>query len=203
MSLFTSLASRYIIPAVDRPEGLRLVFDIETDALLEQVTVVHCIVIADFDNDEIYEYGPAQIPAALAHLARADVLFGHNALNFDLPALKKVRAWTPAPDCIVIDTLVCARTILPNLSDIDDQVQAMKGAALGELRGSYKLEAWGLRLDMPKAGTDIEDWSVWTPEMQACCVSDTKLTKALGHLPADRRLQRERARLGAPRLANL
>ena len=50
---------------------------------------------------------------------------------------------------------------------------------LGSLRGRYSLEAWGVRLGMPKVGADIEDWSAWTPEMQARCVGDVRLTKAL------------------------
>jgi hypothetical protein len=35
------------------------------------------------------------------------------------------------------------------------------------------------RLGIAKVGADIEDWSKWTPEMQARCVADTKITKAL------------------------
>jgi DNA polymerase I-like protein with 3'-5' exonuclease and polymerase domains len=181
MSVFKSLAKRFIVPAISRPEGLRIPFDIETNGLLDTVDKAHCIVAGNLDNDDVHQFGPDQIPAALDHLKRADYLIGHNALSFDLPVLKKLYGWTPAEHTIVVDTRVCAQTILPNLSDIDDQVQAMKGPALGELRGSYSLKAWGSRLDMPKVGTDIEDWSVYTPEMLARCDSDAKLTKLLFH----------------------
>jgi hypothetical protein len=47
------------------------------------------------------------------------------------------------------------------------------------LRGRYSIEAFGERLGIPKTGTDIEDWSQWTPEMQERCVGDVAICKAL------------------------
>jgi DNA polymerase I-like protein with 3'-5' exonuclease and polymerase domains len=158
---------------------LRLVFDIETNGLLD-ATVVHCVVIADLDNDQVDEYGPDQIAAALDHLKRADYLTGHNIQGFDLPLLRRLHGWAPAADC-VIDTLISARLILPNLDDLDDKTAAMGGKALGKLRGRYSLEAFGERLGIPKTGTGIEDWSQWTPEMQQRCVGDTLICRALWH----------------------
>jgi RecA-family ATPase/DNA polymerase I-like protein with 3'-5' exonuclease and polymerase domains len=43
----------------------------------------------------------------------------------------------------------------------------------------HSLEAWGLRLGVPKIGTDIADWSKWTPELQARCVGDVRACMAL------------------------
>jgi DNA polymerase I len=84
----------------------------------------------------------------------------------------------PAP---WVDTLTTARLILPNLSDLDDQAGAMGDPPLGKLRGRYSIEAWGARLGIPKIGTDIEDWSHWTPEMQERCAGDVAICKALWH----------------------
>jgi DNA polymerase I-like protein with 3'-5' exonuclease and polymerase domains len=178
--MFAYLARRYIVPAADKSDGkLRLVFDTETDGL-DDATKVHCIVTADLDSDQIDEYGPDQISAALAHLARADYLVGHNICGYDLPLLQRLCAWTPPPSCIVLDTLIASRLILPHLDDLDDQAGAMaKFSPLGELRGRYSLEAWGVRLGTPKIGADIAVWSAWTPEIQERCVGDTKLCKAL------------------------
>ena len=50
---------------------------------------------------------------------------------------------------------------------------------LGELRGSHSAEAWGVRLGIPKVGADIEDFSQWSPELQARCIGDVILTKKL------------------------
>ena len=66
------------MPASAGSSGLRLVFDIETNALLETVTTVHCIAIADLDSQQTDCYGPEQIAAGLTHLARAAHLVGHN-----------------------------------------------------------------------------------------------------------------------------
>jgi DNA polymerase I len=122
---------------------------------------------------------PNRFPAALAHLARADYLTGHNITGYDLPLLERLHGWRPKPGCAVVDTLIASRLILPNIADLDDQAAAMGDPPLGKLRGRYSLEAWGMRLGIPKVGADIEDWSQWTPEMQARCVGDVALTKAL------------------------
>jgi DNA polymerase-1 len=182
MSKFSYLARPFIIPAaVDAAHGLRLVFDIEADALLDAVTKAHCIVIGDLDSDQVDAYGPDQIPAALEHLARADVLIGHNAAGYDLPLLRKLHNWEPSPGCTITDTLVTSRLILPHIRDLDTQAKAMGDPPLGKLHGRHSLEAWGMRLGHPKTGTDITDWSTWTPEMQARCIGDVALTKALWH----------------------
>jgi hypothetical protein len=178
-SIFRRLAAPFIISSTAAPTGTRLAFDLESDALLDTATVIHCIVIADLDSNELSEYGPDQIAAALDYLKRADYLTGHNICGFDLPLLRRLHGWTPAPDCTVIDTLITARLILPNVDDLDDKTAAMGGKSLGKNRGRYSIEAWGERLGIPKTGTDIEDWSCWTPEMQKRCVGDTLICKAL------------------------
>src|SRR5262249_44592876 len=142
-------------------------------------TVIHCIVIVDLDSNQIDQYGPDQIAAGIAHLQRARYLTGHNILLFDLPELRNLGGLELTADCTVVDTLITGRLILPHISELDDQAAGMGASALGKLRGRYSLEAWGVRLDTPKVGTDIEDWSTWTPEMQARCVGDAVLSKKL------------------------
>jgi DNA polymerase I len=177
-ALFARLAQPFIAPITGRGEGLRLIFDIETDGLLDVVTKVHCIVVANLDGDRVDEYGPEQIPAALEHLARADYLTGHNIQGYDLPVLRKLYGW--APKGRIVDTLVAARLILPNLTDIDGEVIARtKDAAFGHERGRYSIEAFGARLGVPKIGAEITDWSQWTPELQARCVGDVAINRAL------------------------
>src|SRR5262249_25130977 len=107
MSLFKQLASRYIVPGDTERGGL--VFDAETDGLLDTVTKVHCIVVGDLNTEQITEYGPDQISAALEHLAQADRLIGHNIVCYDLPMLRKLYSWTPPENCVVADTLIASR----------------------------------------------------------------------------------------------
>ena len=179
MSKFAYIARRYIVPADKKIGGLRLVFDIETDGLLEAVTKIHCIVVGDLDSDQVNEYGPAQITAGLAHLARADVLVGHNAQSYDLRVLRQLHDWQPKVGCTIVDTLIAGRLILPNVADLDDMTAAMGAPPFGKLRGRFSLQSWGARLGIPKVGTDIQDWSHWTPEMQQRCVGDVKICQAL------------------------
>jgi DNA polymerase I len=179
MSKFVHIAARYVIPAGLGNSGLRLAFDIEAGGLVDDATKLHCVVIADLDSDQSDAYGPDQIAAALEHLARADYLTGHNICGYDLPLLRRLHNCTPTPGCTIVDTLVAGRLILPHLDDLDAQATAMGDPAMGKLRGRYSLEAWGLRLGIPKTGTDIEDWSTWTPEMQERCVGDVTICKAL------------------------
>ena len=181
MSKFAYLAKKFIIPATTKSDGLRLVFDIEFNGLLDTVTTAHCIGIRDLDSDQVNEYSPGQIGVGLERLAQADVLIGHNICGYDLPLLRKLHNWTPKTGCIILDTLIASRTILPHLADLDDQAAAMGDPKLGKLRGSHKIEAWGARLGIPKIGADITDWSQWTPEMQARCVGDTAICKAMYH----------------------
>ena len=176
--LFASLARQYIVPGAAKDAGLRLVFDLESDGLLADATKVHCVGGTGLDDDSVDEFGPEQIPAALEYLTQAAAVIGHNALTFDVPLLAQLHGWRPK---IVRDTLVASRLILPNLADLDNEVAARTGASLGKLHGKYSLAAWGIRLGIPRVGTDIDVWAAWTPEIQERCAVDVTICKALWH----------------------
>ena len=180
LSLFKRLARKFIVfPATAaKCAGFRGAFDIEANGL-HDATKLHCIAITDLDSDRIYEYGPNQISAALKRLSSTTYLTGHNICGYDLPTLQRLHNWTPPASCTILDTMVAARLILPNLEDIDDKIAAMSKTKVGKLRGRYSLEAFGVRLGISKVGADIGDWSEWTVKMQERCVADTKITKAL------------------------
>ena len=116
-----------------------LIFDCETDGLYDQATKVHCIVIYDINLKQTFSYGPDSITAALAHLATADVLIGHNVIFYDLPVLQKLHSFD-SKSCI-IDTLICTRLIWPKevLEELDNEQypQVPKNN-----RGSASLKAW-------------------------------------------------------------
>jgi hypothetical protein len=183
VALFKSIAAPYIIaPKTDMTGSLRLVFDAEADGLLDVATKVHCIVIENLDQDEVSVYGPTEIDAALAHLQRADCLISHNGIGYDLALLQRLHGWTPPPTCVIRDTLAIGRLALPDITALDDRVAGETGRKLGKkLRGSYSLEAWGVRLGIAKIGTGIEVWKEYTPEMRDRCIGDAHLTKALWH----------------------
>jgi hypothetical protein len=178
--LFARLAQPFICSATTQANGLRLIFDLEADGLLETIRRIHCIVIEEADSDRRYEYGPDHITEALTHLARADELIGHNIQSYDLPVLRKLHGWDPRPGCRITDTLIAGRLILPNLASLDGEVtQRAKSAAFSKIRGRYSLEAWGIRLGVGKVGADLAVWAEWMPEIQARCAGDVVINKRL------------------------
>ncbi len=149
--------------------------DLESDGLYDNVTVIHCIVVYDIRLQQTFSYGPDRIADALAHLATADVLIGHNILFYDIPVLSKLHPSVQLNGRI-IDTLICTRLIWPKeiLYTIDDEqyTQVPKG-----LKGSASLKAWGWRLADHKI--DFKDFSEYSEEMLAYCQQDVAVTKKL------------------------
>jgi DNA polymerase I-like protein with 3'-5' exonuclease and polymerase domains len=176
---FFQSAQKYIRPATVIHTGPRCIFDLESDGLLRQATKLHCIVITDLDSDWTEEFGPGRIDQGLDCLSKIRFLAGHNIVCYDLPLLKRLHGWTPAEGCVVVDTLIASRLILPHMFDLDIKAATIGDPPLGKLAGKHSLEAWGKRFGMPKVGTDIEVWAEWSQEIQDRCVNDTALNKRL------------------------
>ena len=136
---------------------MTLIFDIEADNLLYDITKVWCIVAYDPDLDKTYTYDHTEIDEALDLLMSADVLIGHNIIGYDLPALSKVHPKFKY-NGIIFDTLVLSRIRYPLLQ-------------------SHSLGAWGDRLKLPKTGHT--DFSYFSPEMLEYCVNDVKVSTEL------------------------
>jgi hypothetical protein len=176
---FFRLAWPFIRPAAAKQQGPRLLFDTESDGLLDTATKLHCIAIVDIDSERVEIFGPDKIAEGLARLSEARYLAGHNIGAFDLPLLQMLRAWSPPDGCTIVDTLITSRLVLPHILDLDQQSRRIGDPPLGSLMGAHSLEAWGIRFGMPKTGTDITDWSVWTPEIEQRCINDVALNKRL------------------------
>ena len=78
-----------------------LVFDIETDGLLPNVSTIHCLVIHDLKTKETISYNDTgnqePITRGIQRLADADSIVGHNIINYDLPVLESLYAWFNPP----------------------------------------------------------------------------------------------------------
>lgn len=105
-----------------------LVFDAETDGLLETVENVHCVIGTDANSRETYE----SKGEFLQELDKYEVLAGHNIIGYDLPMLKLMYDWEPKAHVIILDTLWMSRMYWP------------------DLEGGHSLGAWGERLGNPK-----------------------------------------------------
>ena len=173
-----------------------MVFDLETNGLLNNATRIHCISLywEDEDrletfNDEPYGDGSQcikedapmgsnySITTGIGWLEVADVLVGHNIIGFDIPIIKKLYPWFN-PTGIIVDTLLLSRLYHPNLLDID-KVRCWKHMPL-QLYGRHSLESYGYRLNEYKGNfAKTTDWKEWSQEMQDYCEQDVAVTTKL------------------------
>ena len=153
----------------------RILFDIETDGLLPELTKVHSLVMIDLDTNDLVscadQDGYRSIDEGLAILAGAKLLVGHNIQGFDLPALSKTHGFTT--DAELHDTLLLSRLVWPDLKNNDFRYIKKNADFPRFLIGSHGLKAWGLRLGNHKDEYD-GGWAEWSTVMQDYCEQDTR-----------------------------
>lgn len=164
-----------------------LIFDIETDGLLDTMTKIHCISISD-GHGNIIGYGPDEVGDGVKRLEDAiragENICGHNIINFDIPAITRIY---PDFEVVsqnrdkVIDTLVWARLAYPDTKAVDTREYKV-GFMPGPLIGSQSLKAWGYRLGVLK-GTYADDhddaWACFNEDMLEYNKQDVKVTEKL------------------------
>lgn len=158
-----------------------LVFDLETNGLLDDVTQVHCLVIYDSEADQTVHYNDQgneePIVRGVQRLEDADIIVGHNVLGFDLPCLHKIYPWFD-PKALVIDTLLLSRLYHTDMMDIDKKRNISNMPS--RLYGRHSLESYGYRLKEYKGEFGkTSDWQQWSPEMEIYCAQDVKVTTKL------------------------
>lgn len=163
-----------------------LLFDCETNGLLDELNVIHCIAALNPETGEKFrgnDHGAAfTVEQILRMLMDADCIAGHNIIGFDIPAIQKVYPWFK-PKGLIRDTLIMSRLIFTDLVDRDFKF-AKKTPTFGKnLIGSHALEAWGMRLgewkgdyakEMKAQGRD--PWASWNQEMDDYCLQDVVVT---------------------------
>lgn len=168
---------------------MALIFDIETDGFLADVTTIHCLVIKETDINETYSYGPGNIEFGIkklmAGLECGDIITGHNVIKFDIPVIQKLYPWFKVDQSKVFDTLVVSRLIYSDLRERDG-ANVEKGLLPSKMWASHSLKAWGYRMGILKGefkeqnGEDA--FKVFTPEMLEYCIQDVEVTHALYNL---------------------
>ena len=156
---------------------MALIWDLETDNLLHDVTKIHCLVVIDeadgiaqcFINDNMLE--------GIKYLFSASKIVGHNILGFDLEVIKKLYGLEYSGE--VFDTLLCSRLIWSDIYPVDIKEHAQ--FLPKKLWGQHSLEAWGYRLKELKGdfGEQENAWEVFTPEMLKYCEQDVRVTTKL------------------------
>lgn len=147
-----------------------LVFDLESNGLYEESTLIHCICIQEiglgghilpvesfYDSDLGQPTGT--LKDGLERLSGASTLIGHNIINFDFPVLEKIYGWTVPTTVRIEDTLVISRVLNPDRS------------------GGHSLGAWGESLGHKKP--EHSDWSRLTADMVFRCAEDTRINTEL------------------------
>ena len=150
-------------------------FDIESNALYEGVTHIWCVWIFDVISGEKWGYRPDEIEHALKKLKEADVVIGHNIIDFDLCALRKIYPKTINYTFRVFDTLCLSRYLKPDR--IGDSPDYPKGDPRHGPR-DHGLKQWGEFLGDLKGdyGEQEEAWDAFTEDMFVYCEQDVSLT---------------------------
>ncbi|MGL5016462.1 MAG: hypothetical protein ACRC6V_19620 [Bacteroidales bacterium] len=137
------------------------VTDIEGNNLYQHITKFHCAWVIDVVTGNRWGYRPEQLSEYCDKLAEADVVVGHNIVDFDCPALKKLNGKLTTK--AVFDTLVISRMLEP------DRIQG------------HSLDSWGKSLGCHKGdfGKQENAWEVFTEEMYEYCEQDVAVTLKL------------------------
>jgi len=160
---------------------MTLIFDLETNGLLHDVTCIHCLGIYDTEIDQTLVYndeGTAEpIVRGIQRLEDADCIVGHNIINYDLPVISKLYPWF-SPSGLRLDTLVLSRICHADILKTDQKRKWRNMPP--QLYGRHSLEAYGYRLGEYKGefGKDT-DWKEWSQEMQDYMVQDVVVTTKL------------------------
>lgn len=160
---------------------MTLIFDLETNGLLHDVTHIHCLGIYDTETNQTLVYndqGNAEpLTRGLQRLEDASQIVGHNIINYDLPVIRKLYAWFK-PSGRVLDTLVLSRVCHADILKID-QKRKWNHMPL-QLYGRHSLESYGYRLGEYKgAFGKTADWKEWSQEMQDYMIQDVVVTTKL------------------------
>lgn len=166
----------------------RIIWDIETDGLLQEATKVFTIVIKDVETEAVVSCSSsgdgASITDGLSILRQADERIGHNTLKFDCKVIEKLYPGTLAKG-LDTDTMILAQLKFPDIKERDGE-KLSNGTWSKEffshkgksLFGKHSLAAWGKRIGTFKDEYE-GSFDKWAPEMQAYAEQDLETTYQL------------------------
>ena len=165
-----------------------LLWDVETNGLLDQLDRVHCLVIREYETQREWRFRNNDkinnIAKGLKMLMKARMVVGHNIVAFDIPACQKVYPWFKIRG-IIRDTLVMARVVFADIKVGDFRRYAAK-LMPAYLIGKHSLDSWGHRVGLHKgdykkwcASHGIDPWARWNKKMEDYCANDVAVTNLL------------------------
>ena len=141
-----------------------IIVDIETDDL--DATVIHVACTRVVGTEERRTFTAENMAELPDYLRSFDWMYGHNAVNFDIPVINRLLD-ADLDIAKVRDTMLISQLLWPDRP------------------GGHSLRAWGERLEDAKI--DFHDWSLGaTAEMIEYCRQDVDLThRVLKHLQGE------------------
>ena len=144
---------------------MRLVYDIETDGLLNEYTKIHCIVAYNLDTGTMYSYSDSDVALpsiadGVSLLSNASLLVGHNVIGFDHVAINRLFD-TDLHDVKTHDTFVMSQVLRYKRNH------------------KHGLAGWGEHLGNSKMNFD--KWDEYSKEMLKYCQQDVKVNVDIYH----------------------
>ena len=159
-----------------------VVFDLESNGLLADVTLLHCawVYCGSSDSYELFRTAEGLFNRLEKAYREGCIVVGHNIIKFDIPCVKLLakERFTVDPKELTLDTLVLSRLIYPEMLERDSRHKDFPN----KLMGSHSLKAWGYRLGELKGDygeTHEEAWKEVNDEMLKYCKQDVKVTSML------------------------
>jgi len=144
----------------------RLVYDIETDGLLDTVSKIHCIIMKDIDTGELFTFTD-NFEEAVGLMSSADLLIAHNQIGYDLQVVKKFYPNFEIPPVDKLaDTYILSKLAYPDRP------------------WGHSLEKWANYLrskgEVAPEKVQISDWKNLTiEEYVERCVVDVEINEAV------------------------
>jgi hypothetical protein len=160
----------------------RLVFDIEANGLLDDVSEVWCISFKNIDTQDSMTLSGDTLTSDNIRQAFSlkDRIIGHNIIGYDLPLLNQMYGI----DLInllgkeaIVDTLILSQTLNPDRELPGGCPTTIRNPVTlrSKMIGPHGLEAWGYRVGNRKI--EIHDWRTFTPEIIERCEVDVLINE--------------------------
>jgi hypothetical protein len=203
-----------ILLKANKEEKMKLrtaIFDIEGDGLLQSkfikygddlieippMTKIHCLCITEFETGKKFKFvGLEEIEEGVRLLEDAEMVVGHNILDFDLRAIAKVFPWFEFRGK-VRDTLVMTRLMFSHQKELDFRLHE-RDRLPSKFIGRHSLDSWGYRIGKWKGdyseqrekeakelgitnplAVHLHVWGTYNEEMGSYCENDVDVTEEL------------------------
>ena len=139
---------------------MKLIYDIETNGLLDTVDTIWLVVTKNVDTDEVktfsdYDADSSPLNELIPYLNKATVLIGHNIIAYDNVVMHKLLNWNPPSTIKMIDTMIISQ--LNNFRREGKHSLKNFGSILGDAKG------------------ESPDFLKYSPEMKTYAIQDVNL----------------------------